>query len=132
MNRAKLGIIGLSLIALIMPACLKAEAFFGKTSPPKEQVLRFWNSSEPRSIDPHKTAGTPEQAVMLSIYESLTIYDPKTLEPRPGVAERWEGRDQARSWIFYLRKNAVWTDGHPVTAHDFVWAWKRAIDPKTA
>jgi ABC-type oligopeptide transport system substrate-binding subunit len=132
MNRAKFGVIGLIIIALAMPACITASAFFGKVEPPKEQVLRFWNAAEPRSIDPHKTAGTPEGEIMRNVYEMLTNYHPKTLDPIPGVAEKWEPRDQARFWTFYLRKNAVWTDGHPVTAHDFIWAWQRAVEPKTA
>ncbi|MEW6731563.1 MAG: peptide ABC transporter substrate-binding protein [Acidobacteriota bacterium] len=135
MKRAKLGTIGLSLVALILPACMTAagaSSFFGRVQPPSEQVLRYNNAAEPRSIDPHKSAGLPEGNIMINIYETLATYDPKTLEPRPGVATHWQALEQARRWIFYLRKDAVWTDGHPVTAHDFVWAWQRGIDPKTA
>jgi oligopeptide transport system substrate-binding protein len=132
MNRVRPALIGLILIALAMPACLGAEAFFGKTTPPSEQVLRFWNASEPSSLDPHKPATQTEFNIITSIFEMLTGQDPETLEPLPGVAERWESRDQARFWIFYLRKNAVWSDGRPVTARDFVWAWQRAADPETA
>src|SRR5262245_55360203 len=114
MKRVHLGLAALTAIALIAPACLTAEAYFGKLAPPEGQILRYWNAAEPRSIDPHKTAGVPEFNIIASIFEMLTVYDPKTLEPRPAVAERWEAVDQARKWIFHLRKNAVWTDGKPV------------------
>jgi ABC-type oligopeptide transport system substrate-binding subunit len=132
MNRAKIGIVGLLIVALALPGCITASAFFGKVAPPREQVLRYWNAAEPRSIDPHKTAGIPENNIMLNIFETLTTYDPKTLEPRPGIAESWEALDGARTWIFHLRKNAIWIDKHPVTAQDFVYAWQRAVTPATA
>lgn len=135
MKHAKLALIGLVIMALALPACTTVATtadFFGKISPPKEQVLRFNNASEPRSVDPHKTAGIPEFNIMINLYEMLTTYEPKTLAPVPGMAERWEALDNARRWKFYLRKNAQWTDGRPVTAHDFVWAWQRGADPKTA
>src|SRR5262245_27326540 len=100
MKRVKLGLAALAAIALTLPSCLTAEAYFGKLAPPKGQVLRYWNAAEPRSIDPHKTAGVPEFNIIASLFEMLTVYDPHTLEPRPGVAERWEPVDQARKWVF--------------------------------
>lgn len=122
----------LLLIALLLTACAERGEYFGTTTAPKLQELRFWNAAEPRSFDPHKTGGIPEFYVINSIFEALTWYDPKTLDPLPGVAERWETTDSARSWTFHLRRNAVWTDGQPVTARDFVYAWRRAVDPETA
>lgn len=120
------------VILIALPACLTSDIYFGKTTPPSEQIIHFWNSSEPRSLDPHKTTGAIEANINNNLYESLTTADPITLAPRPGMAERWEAVDQARKWIFYLRHNAKWTDGHAVTAHDFVWSWQRAVNPQTA
>lgn len=122
----------LILVMALMPACITASAYFGKITPPKVAELLYINAGEPRSIDPHKTAGIPEQNIINSLIEPLTIYDPKTLAPIPGVAERWESKDNATRWIFYLRKNSRWTDGKPVRAQDFVWAWQRAVTPATA
>ncbi|KAF0202225.1 MAG: oppA, partial [bacterium] len=131
MHKVKTAIICL-LIGIILPACISASAYFGKIQTRKEQVVYYSNAAEPRSLDPHKTAGIPEGNIIMSLIERLTDYDPKTLEPRPAIAERWEAVDHAKKWVFYLRRNALWSDKHPVTAHDFVWAWQRGIDPKTA
>src|SRR6186997_1635425 len=105
MSRATRGLILLIVIALIMPACMKSGAFFGDPTPQTEQVLRFWNATEPSSLDPHKPESQTELNILMNIFEMLTSYDPKTLEPLPGVAESWEAREQARAWVFHLRKN---------------------------
>lgn len=49
----------------------------------------------------------------------------------PGVAESWRQVD-ANTWTFRLRPNTTWSNGEPVTAEDFVYAWRRFLDPKTA
>jgi peptide/nickel transport system substrate-binding protein/oligopeptide transport system substrate-binding protein len=130
MHKLKTAIVCL-LIAIFIPACISASAYFGKIPDRKEQILHYSNAAEPRSLDPHKTAGIPEGNIIMSLIERLTVYDAKTLEPRPGIAEKWEAIDQAKKWVFYLRKNAFWTNKKPVTAHDFVWGWQRAINPTT-
>lgn len=48
-----------------------------------------------------------------------------------GVAQRWESKDN-KVWVFYLRPDAKWSNGDPVTAEDFVYSWQRMADPKTA
>ncbi|MBI4852997.1 MAG: peptide ABC transporter substrate-binding protein [Acidobacteria bacterium] len=120
------------VVGLIFSTCTSTSVYFGKVEVRKEQILHYSNAAEPSSLDPHKTAGIPEGNIIMSFLDRLTDYDAKTLEPRPALAERWESADQARKWIFYLRKDAFWTDKSPVTAHDFVWAWQRAINPETA
>jgi oligopeptide transport system substrate-binding protein len=60
----------------------------------------------------------------------LTTLD-AAARPFPGMAERWDVSKDGRTWTFHLRK-ARWSDGHPVTAQDFVFAWQRLLDPKTA
>src|SRR5690606_14316791 len=54
----------------------------------------------------------------------------RSLEPVPGVAERWEIAPDGKRYTFHLRKTARWSDGRPVTAHDFAYAWRRLQDPK--
>jgi oligopeptide transport system substrate-binding protein len=88
------------------------------------------NSTEVQTLDPGLARGQPEHRVILAIMEGLTTYDPKTSEPRPGMAERWEVSADGLSYTFHLR-DAKWTDGKPVTAHDFVYAWTRVLNPAT-
>lgn len=120
------------VVLALLAACTSVTPFFGRVAPRADQTLYFNNGSEPRSLDPDKTSLVPDGNIIQNIFESLTVYDPKTLAPLPGMAERWEARNDSRTWIFYLRKNARWSDGRAVTAHDFVWAWQRAIAPETA
>ncbi len=49
----------------------------------------------------------------------------------PGVAQSWQN-ENGKVWTFTLRDNAMWSDGSPVTAQDFVYSWRRLADPKTA
>lgn len=132
MNR-QIARIALALVAATgLQACISAGAYFGSTEPPDEQVLYVGNSSEPRSLDPHKTAGVPEANIMLNLYDCLTTYHPETAEPIPNLATSWEHNADSTVWTFHLRPDAKWTDGTPLTAEDFVYAWRRIADPSTA
>jgi ABC-type oligopeptide transport system substrate-binding subunit len=62
------------------------------------------------------------------LWERLTMLD-KNNELVPGVAESWELSDDGLTWTFHLRKDAKWSDGSPVTAHDFEYGLKRGLDP---
>jgi oligopeptide transport system substrate-binding protein len=96
------------------------------------QTLRFDNGAEPEYLDPIMAHDNKSRNLAINLFEGLLTYHPRTLEPLPGVAERWEVSPDGITYTFYLRKNAVWTDGKPVAGEDFVYAWQRAVDPKTA
>jgi oligopeptide transport system substrate-binding protein len=98
----------------------------------KSQVLRFSNGSEPRELDPAKATGEIESNIIMNIFEGLTSLDPVSLRPIPATAESWQVSPDGKTYTFKLRKNIKWSDGKPVTAGDFVYAWQRALDPKTA
>ena len=89
------------------------------------------NGSEPQSFDPHKTEGVPESAVAYQLFEGLISMDSDG-NLIPGVAERWENTPDYKTWTFHLRKDAKWSNGDPVTANDFVFAWRRLFTPATA
>src|ERR1051326_6304233 len=61
------------------------KTFFGKTDPPRANVLRYITGDEPESIDPHKTTGQPETRILMALYEGLVEYDPKTMDPIPAI-----------------------------------------------
>lgn len=91
-----------------------------------------WNiGADPASLDPAKIEGTPEGNVVQNIFEPLVVSDDKG-HILPGAAVKWEHNKDYTVWIFYLRPNAKWSNGDPVTAHDFVYAFRRLADPKTA
>ncbi|HHQ4615815.1 TPA: ABC transporter substrate-binding protein, partial [Aeromonas veronii] len=94
------------------------------------QQLVKGNGSEPATLDPHKTEGTVESNILRDLFEGLVASGPKG-EILPAVAESWETKDN-KHYVFHLRKDAKWSNGDPVTAHDFVFAFQRAVDPKTA
>jgi oligopeptide transport system substrate-binding protein len=91
----------------------------------------FNNGTEVQSLDPAQVTGVPEGRVVTCLYEGLVVKHPKTLAPVPGMAERWEISEDAKTYTFHIRDGAQWTNGDPVTAHDFAWSMKRMLDPRT-
>ncbi|WP_087016163.1 ABC transporter substrate-binding protein [Thaumasiovibrio subtropicus] len=94
----------------------------------KQELVRG-NGTEVASIDPHKTEGVPESNVIRDLLEGLVNQD-ENGATIPGVAERWETEDN-QTFVFHLRE-AMWSNGDPVTAADFEYSFKRAADPVTA
>lgn len=103
----------------------KVEPFYAVTVPPPKQELRWSNGKAPKSIDPAKALAAPETDLVRAVYEGLTDLDGRSLREVPGVAERWESSEDLKTWTFYLRKEARWSNGDRVTATDFVASWKR-------
>ncbi|HLM01748.1 MAG TPA: peptide ABC transporter substrate-binding protein, partial [Pyrinomonadaceae bacterium] len=106
--------------------------YFGKTEPPKDNVLRYISGSEPESLDPHVSSGQPEARVYMALYEGLVEYHPKTMQPIPALAKSWEISPKVDEFIFRLRDDAKWSDGVPVTARDFLYSFRRGFAPETA
>lgn len=95
----------------------------------QQQILYFGNGPEISGLDPHGTNGLPEARVIASLYEGLVAKDPKTLEIVPALADHWSISDDGLRYRFHIRENARWSNGDPVTAHDFVNAWRRGLMP---
>jgi ABC-type oligopeptide transport system substrate-binding subunit len=131
LHRRPLGRIAL-VASVAITSCIPAGDFFGNLALPTEDVLKVCNGDEPRSLDPHRVAGSTEQNIMMNLYEGLTIPDPETAEPHPALATSWESNADKTVWTFHLRRDATWTDGAPLTAEDFVYSWRRLVDPATA
>ncbi len=96
------------------------------------QEFTIVNGAEPASLDPHYVEGVPEHRIYMALFEGLTVPDPKTNRALPGMAEKWTFNKTMDVVTFSLRKNAVWSDGTPITADDFVKSWLRKLDPKNA
>jgi oligopeptide transport system substrate-binding protein len=122
--------------ALIFASCTQLkqpqpEPYFAETAAPPKQELRWSNGKTPKSLDPAKAASAPETDVARALYEGLTDLDPRTLEAVPAAAEKWEPSEDNRTWKFFLREDAVWSNGKKVTAEDFVRSIKRLGEPGT-
>ena len=95
-----------------------------------ESVFRRSNGSEPKSIDPQLASENAGSNVIYDTFEGLTSNDAAG-KLIPGVAEKWEISEDGKTYTFHLRDNAKWSDDTPVTAGDFVYAWRRAVNPAT-
>lgn len=106
--------------------------FYGSTTPPQRNILRYVSGDEPESLDPQGTTGQPEGRIFMALYEGLVEYHPKTMAPIPAIAERWHVNNDSSEFVFHLRRNARWSNGDGINAHDFVYSFRRGLAPETA
>ena len=95
------------------------------------QIFYRGNDGDPDTLDHHGTSTTSEGRLMDDLYSGLVDFseDAKVI---PGTAERWDISPDGLTYTFYLRDDALWSNGDSVTAHDFVFAYQRLMDPLTA
>lgn len=94
-----------------------------------EKILRSNNSSEPGSLDPALAQGTHESWILENVFEGLMTFD-ENGELVEGMAESYELSEDELTYTFTLRDGITWSNGDPVTAEDFEFTWKRALDPE--
>ncbi|WP_031842981.1 ABC transporter substrate-binding protein, partial [Vibrio parahaemolyticus] len=119
-----------SLFTPFLSASVVADTLPNGVQLAAEQHLVRANDAEAATLDPAKAEGLPEMHVIRDLFEGLVIQD-RDGNIIPGVAESWETKDNL-TFVFHLRKDAKWSNGEPVTADDFVYSLRRAVDPKTA
>jgi oligopeptide transport system substrate-binding protein len=114
----------MTLISGVMPRQVLAQSDI-----PLDQalVLEGGESTNPREYDPATTHGSGDKR----LYSGLVAFDPY-LNLTPDLAETWDVSPDGTVYTFHLRPNAVFHDGRPVTAGDFVYSWERAVSPETA
>ncbi|RIE17261.1 peptide ABC transporter substrate-binding protein [Candidatus Cryosericum septentrionale] len=94
------------------------------------QEVTYNLATEPATIDPALSQGIPEANIILQVFDGLTRIDNKNM-PQPAIAKSWTISKDLKTYVFTLR-DAYWTNGTPVTAYDFEYAWKRALTPELA
>jgi oligopeptide transport system substrate-binding protein len=129
--RTGLAIAALSCLLIGCSTSAKSR-YFGLTEPPKDNVLRYVTGGEIESLDPPITNSQPDARVLIALYDGLVEYDPKTMEPIPGLAESWELSQDGTEYLFHLRHNAKFSNGDPITANDFVYSLRRGLSPELA
>ncbi|ARO15457.1 oligopeptide transport system substrate-binding protein [Ketogulonicigenium robustum] len=94
-------------------------------------VLNRGNDTDPSTLDHHRTSTVAESRLMNDLYEGLVTKaaDGSTI---PGVAESWDISEDGLVYTFHFRDDAKWSNGEPVTASDFVYAYRRLMTPETA
>lgn len=129
MMSAKATVRGFLTAALVctLAACTGGETNVEKGN--RESVFYYGNGSEPQGLDPHVVTGVPENHLVRALFEGLAVKNPYTLEPEPGVAKSWDISDDGRIITFHINPKARWSNGDPMTAHDYVWSWQRALHP---
>ncbi|MGN8769976.1 peptide ABC transporter substrate-binding protein [Paenibacillus barengoltzii] len=93
-----------------------------------DQTLRINLSAEPPTFDPAQAQDSQANTVLKLMYEGLTRMD-ESGQVIPAAAESWD--IDGTKYTFHLRKDATWSNGDPVTANDFVFAWERVLSPNT-
>jgi oligopeptide transport system substrate-binding protein len=117
-------------IAALLAALLAVAMFWSRGEPRADFV--FVSALEPRTLDPALCSWVDEFRLGRCLFEGLTRLNDRTFRPEPGVAGRWEVSPDGRHYRFHLRPEARWSNGDPVAAGDFIFAWKRALDPAVA
>jgi len=96
-------------------------------------IMIVGNSAEPKALDHQLVTGVPESKIISALFEGLAsdhIKDDD--ESPPGAAESWTHNEASTDWTFHLRRDGRWSDGEPVTAHDFIFAYHRLLHPDLA
>src|SRR5262245_19710875 len=136
-------------------------SYFGSTVPPKKGKLVHILNGEIDTLDAAKSIGSYEFYVMPALFEGLTQYHPELPTPMAALATHYETNADLTQYRFYLRGHvapkgtrlpssaelpqkflqgrtpspdsarAYWSDGRPITAYDFVYSWRRFVDPQT-
>jgi ABC-type oligopeptide transport system substrate-binding subunit len=137
-------------------------AYFGSTDPPKTRRLVHTLEGEIETLDPAKSTASQEFWVIPALFEGLTQYHPALPTPMAALATHYEANPDFTQFRFYLRGHpaprgvrlpssadvphyflqgrrtspdsvrAYWSDGNPITAHDFAYSWRRFVNPQTA
>lgn len=122
--RYRLGILTRALVITLFAALLLGIS----SAHAADNTLQRGNNAEPETLDVHKSSGVPEADIQRDLFEGL-VAEAADGSLVPGVAESWTLSEDGKVYTFRLRKNAKWSNGDPVTAHDFVFSLRRGVDP---
>lgn len=143
MNKIFTAVLAVSLVGATLSACTSNNngndaagspspgATGSQAAPEAPKEFRFTLGSEPPSLDPALMVDAQSSIVASGLYEGLMRLSPAG-EPEQAIAESYTASDDGLTYTFKLRQDAKWSNGDSVTAHDFEYSWKRALDPETA
>ncbi|MDA0347171.1 MAG: peptide ABC transporter substrate-binding protein [Verrucomicrobia bacterium] len=117
-------------LLLVITGCNKGPTLAEKSI--ASQSLHVGNGQEPQELDPHIITGITEIKILSALYEGLTGQDPHNLNPTPAAAESWDISEDGKSYTFNLRNGLTWSNGDPLSAGDFEYAFQRILTPRVA
>ncbi len=122
------------LLAPLLILLLAAAVILTADRPAPKADFTFINHGDVSTLDLQKMSWLQDLRIGRVLFEGLVRNDMLGPEPtlKPGVAESWEISPDHRTYTFHLRTNAKWSNGEPVRAQDFIYAWRRALLPDTA
>lgn len=116
---------------VILAGCTKKEEVEKPVAEQKPQVLNYYTVDEPETLDAQLMTGSPEFQIVNMFMESLVRFGKEEGKYEPGVAKSWTYDEPSKTWTFELNKDAKWADGTAVTAKDFLFGWKYALDQQS-
>lgn len=129
MRRGFIGLLA-TVLCLLAGACAKRETPVQAAL--ATRTLHVGNLAEPQELDPQLISAFTDQNIAVALFEGLCALDERTSQPVPGTAAKWDVSADGLTYTFHLRPSARWSNGDPVTAHDFVTSWRRALAPSLA
>ena len=96
----------------------------------KDQIIQLGNGSEPRDLDPTIASSNTESNILNTLFEGLVNYSPDCTEIVPGAAEKWEISPDGHKYTFHLRRGLKWSNGDALTSADFLYSFRRLIEPQ--
>ncbi|MFR0599681.1 peptide ABC transporter substrate-binding protein [Lactobacillus equicursoris] len=118
-------------VTLAAAALLAACGSSSSSSSSKPQKLAWTEAAELTTMDPSKATDRYDADQFNNVMEGL-IRLSNNAKATPGMATSWKESKDGKTWTFNLRKGAKWSNGDEVTANDFVYSWRRTVNPKTA
>ena len=97
----------------------------------REDSININVGPEPKTIDPTLNSAVDGSIYIQHAFEGLATRD-KENKITGGVAESWDISEDGLTYVFHIREDAKWSDGQKITADDFVYSWRRAVNPDTA
>lgn len=135
-QKASVVVMMLAVLPLVALGCKDKDSGGDKPGDTKAQgaqggtkVVNLAIGGDPETLDVGKMSGEPEGRVAFNIFEGLSMPPQSTGKPVKGVAMDYQVSEDGKTWTIKLRQDAKWSNGDPVTAEDYVYAWKRVMTP---
>ena len=116
---------------VVLGVLILASALTSSQIAADESVLTIGNVGEPETLDPHRYNLRLEETLLNDLFLGLTTFN-RDGEIVPGAATQWHTSENGLTWTFAMRPDLKWSDGTPLTADDFVYSFRRLLDPGTA